>query len=162
MGIDINKQKMMMDEFGRIVKQTRSIIYTVCYMFAEDRDTVQDMFQDVLINIWSGLERLRPGSDTGAWVWRVSLNTCISYGRKRKKRPEIFPLDIGVDLFEDTDEDTRQARMLHERIRKLGVFDRAILLLWLEDLSYAEIGEIMGMTTGNVSVRLARIREKMK
>ena len=81
---------------------------------------------------------------------------------KRRRRPETLPMDTVDSLFEDTDEDSKQARMLHERIKKLGIFDRAILLLWLEDLTYREIGEIMGISADNVSVRLVRIREKMK
>ena len=67
-----------------------------------------------------------------------------------------------IDLFADTDDDTRQVQMLRSRIGKLGVFDRAIILLWLENLSYEEIGAIVGISAKNVSVRLVRIREQLK
>ena len=69
---------------------------------------------------------------------------------------------MNINLFEDRDEDTRQVDMLHRRISKLQPFDRAIVLLWLENLSYDEIGQIVGITAKNVSVRLFRIREQLK
>ena len=69
---------------------------------------------------------------------------------------------MNIDLFADTDEDTKQIRLLRKRIGKLGPFDRAIVLLWLENLSYDEIGAIVGITTKNVSVRLYRIKEQLK
>lgn len=92
----------------------------------------------------------------------VSLNTCITYDRKRKRRLHTESLDMDIDLFDDNDEATRQAALLRERISKLGLFDRAIVLLWLEELSYEEIGQIVGISTKNVSVRLVRIREQLK
>ena len=75
---------------------------------------------------------------------------------------KALPLSMGINLFEDSDEDTRQVRMLRDRICRLGHFDRAIVLLWLENLSYEEIGAIVGISTKNVSVRLVRIREQLK
>ena len=73
-----------------------------------------------------------------------------------------FDLSVGSNLYEDTDQDTKQIRQLYGRISKLGVIDRAIVLLWLDNLSYDEIGEIVGISTKNVSVKLVRIREQLK
>ena len=69
---------------------------------------------------------------------------------------------MNINLFEDSDEGSRQSNLLRERISKLGPFDRAIVLLWLENLSYEEIGQIVGISTKNVSVRLVRIKEQLK
>ena len=71
-------------------------------------------------------------------------------------------LSVDANLYEDTDQDTKQIRQLYDRISKLGVIDRAIVLLWLDNLSYDEIGEIVGISTKNVSVKLVRIREQLK
>jgi RNA polymerase sigma-70 factor (ECF subfamily) len=71
-------------------------------------------------------------------------------------------LSVGSNLYEDNDQDTKQIRQLYNRISKLGVIDRAIVLLWLDNLSYDEIGEIVGISTKNVSVKLVRIREQLK
>ena len=79
-----------------------------------------------------------------------------------QRRQSEVQLTMDINLCEDRDEDTRQVDMLHKRISKLQPFDRAIVLLWLEDLSYEEIGQIVGITAKNVSVRLYRIREQLK
>ena len=147
--------------FEQTLKEQKDTIFTVCYMFSKDEDEVNDLFQEVLINLWNGYEGFKHRSDIRSWVYRIALNTCISYDRKRR-RTDAERLNMNINLFEDRDEDTRQVDMLHTRISKLQPFDRAIVLLWLENLSYEEIGQIVGITTKNVSVRLFRIREQLK
>ena len=149
-------------EFARIIREHKATIYTVCYMFSKDKEEVEDLFQEVLIALWRGFESFRGESNIRSWMYRVSLNTCISAERKKRRRVDAVRLDMEINLFSDTDDDSRQVQMLRERIGRLGVFDRAIILLWLENLSYEEIGAIVGITAKNVSVRLVRIREQLK
>ena len=141
-------------QFAQTVTEHKSTIYTVCYMFSQDADEVNDLFQEVLVNLWKGFESFEHRSDIKTWIYRVALNTCISISEVR--------LTMDINLFEDRDEDTKQVDMLHKRISKLQPFDRAIVLLWLENLPYEEIGQIVGITAKNVSVRLFRIREELK
>ena len=152
---------MMEQEFTEVVRQHKSTIYTVCYMFSKDNDEVSDLFQEVLINLWKGFDGFEGQSNISTWIWRIAFNTCISQQRKGK-RHEALPLSTDINLFTDDDEDTRQIQMLYQRIHSLGPFDRAIVLLWLEGMPYEEIGEIVGITAKNVSVRLVRIREELK
>lgn len=147
--------------FEQIVNQNKGTIYTVCYMFSKDSDEVADLFQETLINLWKGMPEKDEISNIKGWIYRVSLNTCISLNRKKKSRPTV-PLTMDIDLFESKGEKEQQVEMLHKRITRLQPFDRAIVLLWLEDISYEEIGLILGITAKNVSVRLTRIREKLK
>ena len=149
-------------EFAQLVREHKTTIYTVCYMFSKDKEEVEDLFQEVLIALWRGFNGFRGESNIRSWIYRVSLNTCISAERKKRRRADSVRLDMNINLFSDTDEDSRQAQMLRKRIGKLGVFDRAIILLWLENLSYEEIGAIVGISAKNVSVRLVRIREQLK
>ena len=149
-------------QFAQTVREHKSTIYTVCYMFSKDADEVGDLFQEVLVNLWKGFEGFERRSDIKTWIYRVALNTCISLNRKKRRRSAEVRLTMDINLFEDRDEDTRQVDMLHKRISKLQPFDRAIVLLWLENLSYEEIGQIVGITAKNVSVRLFRIREQLK
>jgi RNA polymerase sigma-70 factor (ECF subfamily) len=130
-------------------------------MFSKDRDEVNDLFQEVVINIWKGMPSFKGESNVKTWIWHISFNTCISLGRK-KKRAEKVPLSMVIDLFNDSNEETRQIKQLYERIHRLQPFDRAIVLLWLEGLPYDEIGAIVGISTKNVSVRLYRIKEELK
>ena len=148
-------------KFAQTVAEHKSTIYTVCYMFSQDADEVNDLFQETLVNLWKGFEGFEQRSDIKTWIYRIALNTCISLERKKKRTPTVR-LSMDINLFEDRDEDTRQVDMLHKRISKLQPFDRAIVLLWLEELSYEEIGQIVGITAKNVSVRLYRIKEQLK
>ena len=154
--------KELEKEFTNVVRENKATIYTVCYMFSTDKEEVEDLFQEVLIALWRGFESFRGESKLSSWIYRVALNTCISAERKKSRRPDTARLTMDINLFSDTDEESRQAQMLRQRINKLGVFDRAIILLWLENLSYEEIGAIVGITAKNVSVRLVRIREQLK
>ena len=148
-------------DFSRLVNEQKSTIYTVCYMFSNDQDEVNDLFQEILVNLWKGFGSFEGRSDVRTWVYRVSLNTCITLDRKKRKQNTV-PLSMNINLFADQDEDTKQVAMLRRRINKLGPFDRAIILLWLEDMSYEEIGQVVGISTKNVSVRLFRIKEQLK
>ena len=147
-------------KFAEMVREHKSTIFTVCFMFSKDQDEVNDLFQEVLVNLWKGIGNFKGESDIKTWIYRVSLNTCISFERKKKR--DTLPLDMDVNLYEERDDDTRQIKMLYNRINKLGFFDRAIVLLWLENLSYDEIAAITGITVKNVSVRLFRIKEQLK
>ena len=149
-------------EFNRIVKANKAAIFTVCYLFSKDQDEVNDLFQETLINLWRGFEGFQGKCDVKTWIWRVSLNTCLTFERKKKRRVDTLPLTMDINLFTDTDDDTRQVQMLYRRINKLGMLDRAIILLWLENMSYEEIGVIIGISTKNVSVKLVRIKEQLK
>ena len=149
-------------DFARVVREHKGTIYTVCYMFSKDEEEVADLFQDILVNLWSGYARFRGDSSVRTWIYRVSLNTCISAERKKKRKGETVPLDMNINLFDESLEDMKQVRMLQSRISRLGPFDRAIVLLWLENLSYDEIGAIVGISAKNVSVRLFRIKEQLR
>ena len=150
------------DEFVNTVTQHKGNIYTVCYMFSKDQDEINDLYQEVLINLWQGFKDFRGESKISTWIYRVSLNTCMMMDRKKRRRPDSVPLSININLFEDTDEDTKQIAQLYKRINLLQKFDKAIVLLWLESLSYEEIGDVLGISAKNVSVRLVRIKEQLK
>ncbi|MBQ0021848.1 MAG: sigma-70 family RNA polymerase sigma factor [Prevotellaceae bacterium] len=150
------------ERFVQIVREQRQTIYTVCYMFAKEKEEVDDLFQETLINLWKGIDAFRNESKVSTWVWRVALNTCISADRKKKARGETVPLSMNINLYSDSDEKSLQIQQLHKRIGRLGLVDRAIILLWLDNLSYDEIGAIVGISAKNVSVKLVRIREQLK
>ena len=131
-------------------------------MFSNNPEEVVDLFQEILMNLWKGFSKFRGDSNINTWIYRVSLNTCISSERKKSRKIETLPLTMDINLFADSDDDTKQVQMLRSRISRLGPFDRAIVLLWLENLSYDEIGAIVGISAKNVSVRLVRIKEQLK
>ena len=146
--------------FERLVQEQKSTIYSVCYMFADNTMQANDLFQEVLINLWNGYGKFRGESGLRSWVYRVSMNTCISC--RRKKRVATAPLDLAPDITDGYSPQSRQMQQLHQRIQKLEPLDRAIVLLWLENLPYDEIAAIVGSTAKNIGVRLVRIKEKLK
>ena len=148
--------------FSDIIQKHKNTIFTVCYLFSKDQEEANDLFQETLINLWRGFDGFQGKCDVKTWIWRVSFNTCLTYERKNKRRVETIPLSMEINLFTDTDNDTRQIQQLYSLINKLGLVDRAIILLWLENMSYEEIGQIIGISTKNVSVKLVRIKEQLK
>lgn len=149
-------------EFSKMVREHKTTIYTVCYMFSKDNDEVNDLFQEILVNLWKGFASFQGRSDIRTWVYRVALNTCITIDRKKKRRRDKEArIQMDINFYDDMD-DVRQVKKLYERINRLGIFDRAIVLLWLEGLPYDEIGQIVGISSKNVSVKLVRIREQLK
>lgn len=148
--------------FARLVREHKSTIYTVCYMFSHDEEEVNDLFQETLINMWKGIDSFREESKISTWIYRVALNTCLLQERKKKKEVKKVPLAMNVNFFEDNDADSTQVRMLHQRIGKLGLVDRALVMMWLEGMSYDEIGAVMGISAQNVGVKLFRIKEQLK
>ncbi|MGI6048881.1 MAG: RNA polymerase sigma factor [Petrimonas sp.] len=153
---------MLEKEFENVVKQYKANMYMICYMYAKDKDEANDFFQETLIRLWQGFKQFRGESNINTWVSRICINTCISSLRKKKKHARTIPLSIDVELLEETNENGKQLAQMYRLIGKLGVLDKALVLLWLDNMSYAEIAEIMGMTVSNVSVKLMRIKEKLK
>ena len=145
-------------QFTKMVKEYRKTIYTVCYFYSKDSEEVNDLYQEILINLWKGFEKFRGESSLKTWIWRVSLNTCNNQERKKKSSVQTIPLSIDIDLYNDDDVKSKQIQMLYDRINRLDVFDRAIILLWLENMNYQDIADVVGISLSNVTTRLFRIK----
>lgn len=163
--VEYNKKERMENfelQFTKMVKEYRKTIYTVCYFFSKDTEEVNDLFQEILINLWRGFPKFRGESDIRTWIWRVSLNTCSNQKRKKESRVQTVPLSMDIDLYNDDDQHSRQIQMLYDRINRLDVFDKAIILLWLENMTYQDIASVVGISTAAVTTRLFRIKEQLK
>lgn len=150
-------------KFTELVREYKNTIYTVCMMFADKPEDTDDLVQEALINLWRGFQKANDVCKS--WVWRVSMNSCITIDRKRKKRSSECPLTADMEsVMNNCDESDRNnnIKLLYDRIHQLNAFDRAIVMLWLEGMPYEEIGDIVGISTKNVSVRLIRIKEQLK
>lgn len=148
-------------EFNRLIQEHKETIYTVCLMNSKDQDEAKDLMQEALIQLWKSFSTFRGESDIRTWLWRICMNACISFMRKENKYKDTLHIEVS-NLMTMDDEDSRQIKALHNRIHHLRFMDRAIILLWMEDLSYEEIGDIIGITAKNVSVRLVRIKEQLR
>ena len=139
------------------------IIYKICNLYAdgEDRD---DLKQEIIYQLWKSYPTYRGDSKFQSWMYRVALNTAILGLRARKMKHTALSdqeLKISEDPLEQQDEEAR-VKQLYTQISKLKDLDKTIIFLYLEQCSYEEIAEITGISTKNVSVRLVRIREKLR
>ncbi len=148
-------------QFMNIIREHEQTIYTVCYMFSKDEEEVNDLYQDILVRLWKGFETFEGKSDIRTWIYRVSLNYCINFSNRQKKQRECLNLDTGYLSEGSNLEKNLQIKQLYKRINMLGLIDRSVVLLWLEGLSYDEIGAILGISVKNVSFKLVRIKEKL-
>lgn len=148
--------------FTTIIERNRQLIYKVCYMYATDDAHFKDLYQEVLINLWKGLDHFRGESQLSTWIYRTCINTCVSVYRKNHKYDEMLSLE-GVSVV-DCDDGTRlqQLREMYGLINRLDRMEKAIILLWLDEKSYDEISEITGMCRNSVASRLRRIKIKLQ
>ncbi len=147
-------------EFVSTIERHKQLIYKVCYLYATDSFELNDLYQEVVINLWRGFSDFRGDSSISSWIYRVGLNTCISYYRKSSSKPKTIPLVDNLEIYEDTIK-TTQIKEMYRLIGKLSKIERALILLWLDEKTYDEIGEIMGLNRNTVASRLKRIREKI-
>ena len=154
--------KELEQEFTKLVREYRKTIYTVCYFISNNPQDVDDLFQEVLVNLWKSFPKFRGDSSPKTWIWRVSLNTCCNVERGKKRIVPTVPLVIDKGVMSDSDEGGKQIKMLYDRINRLELFDRAIILLWFESMRYDEIAAIVGLTPAAVTSRLFRIKEQLK
>jgi RNA polymerase sigma-70 factor (ECF subfamily) len=156
------EKQLLEKEFISLVEQHKQIIYKVCYMYATHAEDLNDLYQEVVINLWKAYPRFRGECMFSTWVYRVGLNTCISFLRKSKSRPKTVPITVDLEAFADEENKTAQLQALYRMISRLSQIERALILLWLEEKSYQEIAEIIGISRTNVAVKLTRIRDKLK
>jgi len=148
--------------FLNLMERHKQIIYKVCFMYASDDETINDLFQEVTLNLWKGFPRFRGDSKPVTWIYRIAVNTCVSWLRSSSRSPQMVPITVSMsDLYGD-EEEKENLRELYSLINRLGKFERALILLWLEDRSYEEIAEILDISVSNVGVRINRIKTKLK
>ncbi len=153
--------KRKQQAFLNLINRNKARMVMICRSYASESDTIDDLMQDAILRLWNGFDSYRNEAEISTWLYRVTLNSCIDSTRRRRRRPSTVPL-VNIDVLDDDSGSSQQTARLYELVKQLEPFERALVLLWLESLNYAEIGAIMGMTPKNVSVRLFRIRAKMK
>ncbi|MBO5809468.1 MAG: sigma-70 family RNA polymerase sigma factor [Bacteroidales bacterium] len=149
------------EEFVELVTRYKDVIFKVCYIYAE-KDDIEDYYQEVLIQIWRSIPKFRGESSVLTWIYKISLNTCISYTRKKPKNIVNQEPILEVHLYENDIEKRLQIDELYFLINRLNKLEKAVILLWLEGRDYEEIASIVGISKANVAVKINRIKEKLK
>lgn len=156
------KMESLEKEFEEAVETYGGIITKICYYFSSHSEEFKDLRQEVLYNIWKGWKNFRNDAKLSTWIYRVSFNTCVSFQRKEKYSKNKVPLEEAFYLQAETDNEyLAKYTQMNALIRKLGFEDRAIIMLWLDEKSYDEISELMGINRNTLAVRIKRIKEKL-
>lgn len=150
-------------EFASFVKEHSRIINKVCWAYATPKVPYDDLRQEILTNVWLGLEQFRGASKPSTWVYRVAVNSALMAIRNYKPKVETLPFELSVaDISSEADDNkAEQLTALHELINQLLPIEKAIILLWLDEYSYEEIADIIGIERNNVAIKLHRIKNKL-
>lgn len=149
-------------QFIEVADTYKEVMAKVCWAYVGPGASFDDLYQEVLINLWQGLDSYRGDAKMSTWIYRTAINTCITWHRRNKRHSRNLPLDsIGAEptyVASTLDADIRE---LYSLIGRLGDIDKALITLWLDEKSYDEIAAIMGLTQANVAVKLHRIKAKL-
>jgi RNA polymerase sigma-70 factor, ECF subfamily len=151
-------------DFIRTIELHRGIIFKVCKIYCPTDADCDDLYQDIVAQLWKAWGGFRGESKISTWIYRIALNTAISGYRKQKRNPLKYSVDT-EDISIAQEDSTRKKEdleMLHLAISKLSDVEKAMIMLYLDEVPYEEIASIMGITQNNVRVKMLRIREKLK
>lgn len=141
------------------------MLFKVCNLYCEHAFERQDLFQEIVIQLWKAFPGFRGESKFSTWLYRIALNTAISDLRRKKKHivsiePESLP--DGIEDIESYKEKEEKLIQLYKAINQLTEIEKAIVMLYLEDKSYDEMEDILGINQNNLRVKMNRIKEKLR
>jgi RNA polymerase sigma-70 factor (ECF subfamily) len=152
------------EDFLALVEQHKGAIIKVCSIYTRRAAEKEDLFQEIIIQLWKAWPNFKGHSKFSTWLYRIALNTAIS-GLRKKKTDIILMSGENLPHFPDADdhkEKEEKLKALYEAIQKLPEIDRAIVLLYLEDKNYEEMEDILGISQGTLRVKMNRAKEKLK
>jgi len=150
--------------FLSVIEQHKGIIYKVANSYCRNTEDRKDLMQEIIFQLWRSFDRYNDQYKVSTWLYRIALNVAISFYRKDSKRtdhPSELTADI-IEVREEREETEHQLRLLQQFISELPELDRAIMILYLEEKSYREIADILGLTETNVATKIGRIKIKLK
>lgn len=150
--------------FQKIMEQHKGILFKVARSYCPNEDDQQDLIQDISIQIWQSIHKYNPQFKMSTWLYRIALNVAISFYRKNTSRASKYTVlneqitEIPIEAQSDKE---RQLQLLEQFISELKEIDKALMILYLEDKSHAEIAEILGISVSNVGTKMGRIKDKL-
>lgn len=151
-------------EFSQLVKDNQGLIIKVSRLYTNSTEDEQDLFQEIVLQLWRSYDTFRGQSKISTWMYRVALNTAITLFRKKTKSPQTDELmDYHHrDYVEDDDEKQQQISLLYKVVKMLPKMERAIVMMYLDDLPYREIAETLGISEVNARVKMTRLKKTLK
>lgn len=161
--IHINKTDK--DSFISMISSNQGIIHKVCGIYCNTAEDREDLFQEIVAQLWKSMKSFRAESKISTWMYRVALNTAITHFKKDKRRPDKDSFAYENFQIPDKEYDKtyeEQLKVLHKAIYKLTGIEKSIILLYLENKKYEEIAEIVGISQNYVRVKMNRVKTKLK
>ncbi|MGK0316507.1 MAG: RNA polymerase sigma factor (sigma-70 family) [Saprospiraceae bacterium] len=163
--MEVNKK----DRFMKKIDEHKKIIYKIVNSYCPNREDRKDLEQEIIIHLWNSFDSYDDTYKYATWMYRIALNVAISFYRKEKKRPTKNDFSNEESIFrieEETNEKETELdyylKLLQGFIHNLNELNKALMLLYLEEKSYEEISEILGITKTNVATKISRIKLKLK
>ena len=155
---------MSKDFYTSSILPFAAIIIKICRAYTNSQEDFEDYYQEVCLQIWRSRKSFREESKWSTWIYRISLNVCLTLLKKKKNNEVHLASDHTlIDVSEENpafaDDSLNQ---LYKAIRQLSEVDRAVILLYLEEKTYQDIADIIGTNTNNIGVRIKRIKERLK
>lgn len=150
-------------DFASLIAKHSKIINKVCYFYATDQLPFDDLQQEILVNIWLGLSKYRGDSKISTWIYRVAVNSALMALRTSKPKAETVSLDSerANALTEPDDEMRENLQALYSLISRLDEIEKAVILLWIDEYTYEEIADTLGLKRNTVAIKIHRIKEKL-
>ena len=150
-------------EFIEIIQRNEGIIYKVAKVYTDCKDDEQDLYQEIVYQLWKSFHSFRNESKISTWIYRIALNTSLTHFKKEKRKGDHVPIDEVLLNQSDINDTLKEERIeiLYDQIRKLNAIDKGIIFLYLEGKNYEEIASITGFTATNIGTRLGRIKQKI-
>jgi RNA polymerase sigma-70 factor (ECF subfamily) len=150
-------------QFIQAIESHQGVLHKVCNLYMQPGSDREDLFQEILLNAWKGVRNFKGDAKFSTWLYRVALNTAITFYRKDQRQPVLAEWTPALSLPESSpDTAQEEVNALYQAIGELSGIDKALVMLYLEEYSYAEIGDIMGITPNNVAVKMNRIKTKLR
>ena len=154
----------MEKEFVSLLNRHPGILYKVCSLYCKDRDDRNDLFQEIVLQLWKAYPAFKNESAVTTWMYRIALNTAISNFRKKAGKPQPVSFTEVAFQIPDLKEETadEEISLLYASIEQLSPVEKAVISLYLDDRSYDEMATILGISKSNVGVKLNRIKTKLE
>ncbi|UOE42466.1 sigma-70 family RNA polymerase sigma factor [Chryseobacterium suipulveris] len=151
-------------EFAQLIRDNQGLIIKVSRLYTNSREDEEDLFQEIVLQLWRSYDTFKGQSKISTWMYRVALNTAITLFRKKTKSPQTDELqDFHYkDFLEDDEEKQQQISTLYKVIKMLPNVERAIVTMYLDDLPYRDIAENLGITEVNARVKMNRLKKTLK
>jgi RNA polymerase sigma-70 factor, ECF subfamily len=150
--------------FITAIKANEGLIYKVASIYTDSADDRKDLIQEIIYNLWKSFGSFNQQSSVSTWMYRVAMNVAIYHLKITKRKILTVPIDgQDIDFHEAENNDLEEKlKIFRQHVNNLNLLDKGIVMLYLENKSYGEIAEIVGISESNVGTKLSRIKEKLK